>query len=65
MMFVFLVEALMHMLKALDGEAKEFELILFPRDNHLIMELKSEIQVCLMWLGSASNLYINSLFRVI
>lgn len=55
----------MHMLKALDGEAKEFELILFPRDNHLIMELKSEIQVCLMWLGSASNLDINSLFRVI
>ena len=41
------VEALLHMLKSLEAEAKEFELLLFPADYKQLVELKSEIQVFL------------------
>ena len=41
------VEALLHMLKSLEAEAKELELLLFPADYKQLVELKSEIQVFL------------------
>ena len=41
------VEALLHMLKSLEAEAKDFELLLFPADYNQLVELKSEIQVFL------------------